>query len=166
VTYDPPPGHIIDVPRTAEWLDANGHGQRRAHKAELARGRRLPLWRVEADLVAVWRETAGWSARAAQVPALGPSRVVAELIMTPRRTARLDPANWAPTAKACLDGVVDAGIWPDDSHGWVEGPDMRLSTMRAASDRGEMLRLLIWGRPCCDAAGTHHRHNLTEVTDV
>lgn len=27
---------------------------------------------------------------------------------------RRDPHNWAPTEKALVDGLVDAGVWPDD----------------------------------------------------
>lgn len=30
------------------------------------------------------------------------------------RTKKFDPSNWAPTAKALLDGMTDAGVWPDD----------------------------------------------------
>lgn len=36
-----------------------------------------------------------------------------------------DPANWYPSAKACVDGFTDAGLWPDDSILHVIGPDMR-----------------------------------------
>ncbi len=28
---------------------------------------------------------------------------------------RRDPHNWAPTEKAIVDGLVDAGLWPDDT---------------------------------------------------
>lgn len=31
------------------------------------------------------------------------------------RTRRLDASNYAPTVKALVDGVVDAGALPDDS---------------------------------------------------
>lgn len=30
------------------------------------------------------------------------------------RTKKFDPANWAPTAKALMDGMTDAGVWADD----------------------------------------------------
>lgn len=141
-TWDPPPNHTITVTRAAgvEWISAN----RRRH------------WTVEADLTAWWRAAAGWRARQTRVPALGPTLVVAELRMIPRRRVRIDPANYAPTAKACVDGLVDAGIWPDDSSGWVTGPDMRLGPpAKAAAD--EALVLHIWGRPCCELAACHHR---------
>lgn len=112
-------------------------------------------WAVRANLTAAWRKATGWTAVAAKVPALGQSRVVAELEMVSRRRTRIDPANYAPTAKAAVDGLVDAGIWPDDSSGWVIGPDMRLG--QAVKQPGdEALVLLLYGQPCCGlAAGLH-----------
>lgn len=38
---------------------------------------------------------------------------------------RRDVGNYYPTAKACLDGLVDAGVLPDDNDTHVVGPDMR-----------------------------------------
>ena len=32
---------------------------------------------------------------------------------------RRDAENWAPTTKACIDGLRDAGILPDDDKRWV-----------------------------------------------
>lgn len=39
---------------------------------------------------------------------------------------RRDPANWYPSFKAAVDGLVDAGVLEDDDHTRVVGPDMRL----------------------------------------
>ena len=39
---------------------------------------------------------------------------------------RRDPANWYPSFKAAVDGLVDAGLLDDDDHTRVVGPDMRL----------------------------------------
>jgi len=39
---------------------------------------------------------------------------------------RRDPANWYPSFKACVDGLVDAGVLNDDDHAHVIGPDMRI----------------------------------------
>lgn len=36
-----------------------------------------------------------------------------------------DPGNLAPTSKAFLDGMTDAGMVPDDNHRHVVGPDHR-----------------------------------------
>ena len=38
---------------------------------------------------------------------------------------RRDVGNFYPTAKACLDGIVDAGVLEDDSDLHILGPDMR-----------------------------------------
>lgn len=38
---------------------------------------------------------------------------------------RRDVGNLFPTAKACLDGIVDAGLLEDDDDTRVIGPDMR-----------------------------------------
>lgn len=35
---------------------------------------------------------------------------------------RADPSNAAPTVKALIDGITDAGVWPDDDHTYVIGP--------------------------------------------
>ena len=38
------------------------------------------------------------------------------------------PANGYPTIKALIDGMTDAGVWPDDDSEHVIGPDMRRAT--------------------------------------
>lgn len=48
----------------------------------------------------------------ATAPILGPADLHV-LIEWPDRRRR-DPDNWAPTVKALVDGLVDAGILPDD----------------------------------------------------
>ncbi|HET6356059.1 hypothetical protein [Streptomyces sp.] len=44
----------------------------------------------------------------------------------PPTNGRCDPANWYPSFKAAVDGLVDAGLLDDDDHARVAGPDMRL----------------------------------------
>ena len=39
---------------------------------------------------------------------------------------RRDPANWYGSFKAAVDGLCDAGLFDDDDHLHVVGPDMRL----------------------------------------
>lgn len=36
-----------------------------------------------------------------------------------RTRARRDPHNYVPVVKAVVDGLVKAGVWPDDTHEWV-----------------------------------------------
>jgi crossover junction endodeoxyribonuclease RusA len=38
------------------------------------------------------------------------------------RNGTADPSNAAPTVKALIDGLTDAGVWPDDDHTHVIGP--------------------------------------------
>jgi crossover junction endodeoxyribonuclease RusA len=133
------PDHTIRIAGSA-WISANQRGH----------------WTTRAKLTAGWRQAAGWLARQAGVPALGQTRIVAELEMVPRRRVRIDPANYAPTAKAAVDGLVDAGIWPDDSSGWVVGPDMRLGQPVKRLEE-EALVLLLYGQPCCGLAANLHK---------
>lgn len=38
------------------------------------------------------------------------------------RGGRVDPSNAAPTVKALIDGMTDAGVWEDDDSTHVLGP--------------------------------------------
>jgi hypothetical protein len=136
VTFETPDYSLL-IPAPCDWISSN----KRLH------------WRAKAWLTAQWLDAAGWALKAAKLPALGPSRVVAELHMTARRRSRIDPANYTDTAKPCVDACVSIGrIWPDDSADWVEGPDMRLGPVATR----EALVLHIFGEPCCADAGCHH----------
>lgn len=101
---------VLDVPAPCDWITSN----RRLHHLAVAR-------RVKA-----WRTTAAFAARARKIPAAPtPVRIVATVHRAHNRGGRWDPANWAPTAKAIIDGLVDAGVLEDDSFRHVIGPDMR-----------------------------------------
>ncbi len=67
---------------------------------------------ARAKLVREWREAAGWSARAAGIPPLERAQIV--LWAKPPDRRRRDPHNFTPTLKACVDGIVDAGVLADD----------------------------------------------------
>lgn len=80
----------------------------------------------EAKLTAAWRTAtalrlaeSGWDL----TPYDRPVRITAH-VWKPRG-GRYDPGNLYPTAKACLDGIVDAGLLTDDDWKHVIGPDMR-----------------------------------------
>lgn len=77
----------------------------------------------ENKLTSAWRAAAKGLVPAEWEQLTVPVRVVAE-VWKPRR-GRYDPGNLYPTAKACLDGIVDAGLLVDDDWRHVEGPDMR-----------------------------------------
>jgi Holliday junction resolvase RusA-like endonuclease len=92
-----------------EWVNANG----REHYH--AKGRK----------VAAIRERAGWAARAARMTSPHErTRVVMHLFYPPTARKR-DASNLQPTAKAIMDGMTDARVWPDDNDRHVVGPDLR-----------------------------------------
>lgn len=91
-------------------------------------------------MVKAWREAYGWLAVASKVPtdgSIGPCHIEAVPLTTTRR--RQDVGACMPVVKAAIDGLVDAGVWPDDT------PDHVLSVrywpQQLAADAG--LRLVI-----------------------
>lgn len=48
------------------------------------------------------------------------------LLSFPDPGRRRDANNWAPTTKAGVDGLVDAGLLVDDDHRHLIGPDHRI----------------------------------------
>lgn len=81
-------------------------------------------WSFRHRAAAAWREAAFWYARAARVGPQPPSVVDVTLPVVGAR--RRDPANWSPTVKAIVDGLVLAGLWPDDGPDWVATREPRL----------------------------------------
>lgn len=73
-------------------------------------------WAAKARLVREWR-TAAFYAAVGEHRGLGPSIVAVTLPVKSNR--RRDPHNLHPTVKAVIDGLVDAGCWPDDTPEWV-----------------------------------------------
>jgi len=100
------PHSEIKIPAPCDWINSN----QRLHRMQTA------------ELTKAWREAAKNAAKTI-TPAKTPARVTAT-IWKPH-AGRYDPGNLYPTAKAILDGLVDAGIFPDDDHKHIIGPDMR-----------------------------------------
>lgn len=95
---------VVDVPKS-EWISANSRFG----------------WRERARRVRALRARAFWLARAARLtPADGRALVVAGV--QARVNRRSDPANASATTKPLVDGLVDAGVFPDDDHTHVVGP--------------------------------------------
>lgn len=97
-------------------------------------------WQARSRRTKLWRDVTAWRAVKAQLPALGQAWVICELRFPTAR--RRDPANWSPTAKACVDGLVDAGVFEDDDHLHVTGPDMRMGPTVASPERGMVIHLM------------------------
>jgi hypothetical protein len=81
--------------------------------------------------VAEWRKAAGFHARRHGGYFTSPVHIVATVHKT--RGGRWDAGNLYPTAKAVVDGLVDAGVIFDDSNEYVVGPDLRAGEKRAAA---------------------------------
>lgn len=61
-----------------------------------------------------WHDTAAWLARRRRIPAL-PAITVAAYGRYGTRRSLPDPDALAPTLKAVIDGIVAAGVIPDDT---------------------------------------------------
>lgn len=79
-------------------------------------------WRQRHRLTKAWR-FATW---AAAVQTLGPSPAdrwrppsIVAVVLPVSRGARRDPHNYFATVKPIVDGLVDAGVWPDDTPAFV-----------------------------------------------
>lgn len=106
---NPPHSYRLEIARFSKgWIDSNS--DRRLH--HYAKARKVKLW----------RDVTAWRSRG--MPTIERCRIVCELRFGDRR--KRDPGNWYPTAKACLDGLRDSGVLPDDDAAHVIGPDMRL----------------------------------------
>jgi hypothetical protein len=97
---------VLEVPAPCSLLNAN----HRRH------------FRVKARMVKAWRRAA--AGEAGMLPPM-PTPVHVTVIVHRHNRASYDAGNYAPTAKAVLDGIVDAGVIPDDSNTYVVGPDLR-----------------------------------------
>lgn len=82
----------------------------------------------------VLRAAAQHKTRAARVPRLLRARIVA--LYHPPDRRRRDVHNLLPAAKCCVDGLVDAGVLPDDNDDHLIGPDMRRGEVVA---RGQLV---------------------------
>lgn len=112
LTIPAPIGLNRNGKRTALWLTANDRRK----------------WWAKANLVRQWRALGRKAATDAVLPPL--DRVEIKAYVHRARGGRFDPSNWADTAKAVLDGIVDARVIEDDSHEYVIGPDMRAGEPR------------------------------------
>jgi hypothetical protein len=98
----------FEIPAPCEFLNAN---RSKGH------------WGNTAPLVKKWRRAGRAAAAAAGLP-LGLARLQVDCFVWKPIANDYDPANWAPTAKACLDGMIDYGLAEDDNRRFVTGPFM------------------------------------------
>jgi hypothetical protein len=113
--------YIVALPPGLPLLNANR--SRRQHWA--------PVRATARDI----RTAAFAIARAQHIPRIERARIVYVIHPAPQDRRR-DPANWAESAKAAVDGLVDAGVFEDDDSTRVVGPDPRLGAPVA---RGQLV---------------------------
>jgi hypothetical protein len=76
------------------------------------------IWQVKAAKVKPWRTASHLLAKQAKIPAC--RRIHVELNYVPSTVRRRDPDNLVAVLKPCIDGLVDAGVVPDDDLRFVE----------------------------------------------
>lgn len=93
------------IPQPTDWVNSN----HRLH------------WAVRAKRTKAWRTAARYAAHG-----LARHERVHVTVYVHKKTRRAyDAHNLVPTVKACIDGIVDAGLIPDDTNAHLVGPDMR-----------------------------------------
>ena len=97
-------------------------------------------WRAKARDVRSVRAAAAALARAARVPPL--ERAAVELHYIPRDRRRRDALNLVATLKPVEDGIVDAGVVPDDTAQYVE-PTMPVLDPPARASRYGRLYVVV-----------------------
>jgi hypothetical protein len=94
-------------------------------------------WTRKARAARTIRNAAGWAARAADIPTLDRAHITYIIHIGSRR--RFDPHNWNPSAKAAIDGIVDAGVLADDDSTHLLGLEARAGHLV----KGHQLELVI-----------------------
>jgi crossover junction endodeoxyribonuclease RusA len=82
-------------------------------------------WTRRNSVTHYWRVNAHAAGLKAGVPGFTAWPVHVTVTIRWPDNRKRDPGNWAPLAKACVDGMTAAGWWPDDDHTHVIGPDLR-----------------------------------------
>ncbi len=100
-------------------------------------------WAQKAKMTASWRQAGlyatGFGQRMNGVVRELPRSVVQLVLPVRSVKIRRDPHNWYPTVKAVVDGLVDAGLWPDDTPEYV-------MTIEPAFKQGGDVDIHIWER--------------------
>ncbi len=112
----------IFIPRVAAWLTTNS----RDH------------WAVTNKRTQTWRKAAWAMTKAARLtPITGPVHVTATIHKTTR--ARYDLDGHTPTVKACIDGIRQAGLLPEDDTTVI--PQLTIRAGEPRTRAGILLRI-------------------------
>lgn len=69
-------------------------------------------WAAKARKTKAIREAAAWATKALRAQPM--DQVEITVVVHPKTNRRFDPHNYQPTAKAAIDGIVDARLIADD----------------------------------------------------
>lgn len=101
-------------------------------------GERSMHYHKRAKLVKTWREAAYLAALEAKVPKMESMEVVFIPCRKDRRHMA-DTGGHFPVAKACIDGLVDAGVIPDDGPQFVTSLTFRSPYVDGGEDRATLV---------------------------
>ena len=77
-------------------------------------------WAKQSTRTKSWRWAARIAAHGKPAPTIGTDqRAVVTVTIPVVGNRRRDPSNWMPTVKPIVDGLTDAGLWPDDDSRYV-----------------------------------------------
>lgn len=100
-----------------------------------ANAERSAHWSVRAAVAAEWRTAFGWKGRAIRTSVVAfPVGVEVWIVQPPR--GRADAAGHHPIVKAAVDGLTDAGVWPDDDPAHVAWTRFHAPLRHASVPRG------------------------------
>jgi len=80
-------------------------------------------WRLKANKSKYIRQLSEQIAKVSRAPHLKRALLTVEIAFPDRK--RRDPHNWMATVKPIVDGLVKAGVLPDDDAKHLLGPDLR-----------------------------------------
>lgn len=105
-------------------------------------------WRQKAAVTKQWRQAAYWAAVTLGTPTerTHPHRFVQMMIPVPDRRPR-DPHNLFPLVKASIDGLVDAGVWPNDTTEYVTTIEPYLFVHRAPIGEAAQIQIALYRQP-------------------
>ena len=115
--------HIVTITAPAKWIRSNDHSN---------------AWRNRHNLTAAWRGASAWAAKGQHLPTFtGPVHVTATIHRDDKRIFDLD--GCAPTVKAAIDGLRDAGCLADDD--WRFIPELTIRKGEQWADAALVLRI-------------------------
>ena len=94
-------------------------------------------WGYTAPKRRLIRKLAEQTARFSHAPSLERARLVVEIAFPDRR--RRDLHNYMATVKPIVDGLVDAGVLPDDDAEHLLGPDLRRAPAVSEKNLGQSM---------------------------